>query len=884
MKKPIFAQDGEIAVSKIQFTDDTKLGSHALDFVYRDKLKATMMIELIHGIPDKLVWVIDPPMKDSRGIYPVVKDSKVSLQFQLQDKFNNNCHQDEIEIQLGTSNKLIFKDKNGALLPKRAKTDKNGIADYGMFIVAINSEKAPFPEPCTLNPMPCKGKCYGFLPVQAEATFEVYDGITRNILSEKIHFHVKCDNTIPIGIEIKCNSIDAENKFFNRHIVAGSKLPMFKVGAIAEDTFPVLDLGPNGIVMETMLIGRNETKNQTPTPLLDAESGVYTFDLHSPPTVGSYSLKFLHQPFGSSVPLLVSDPIFFKVVPSVPAVFQPLEPKPMQWVSNTSVQSSRTIVSNLHFVLVDKFKNAVAPARNPGEGDMDEDDKYSGTLTAQIFGLHNEPIDTLPKFTGRVRFLTFPIVNGECKITYLELAKNSPGEDGNKYKITFTPKFNIPIVVKTTSVPEEGEEAIETEVPLKNYEITFGFVNDVAKQGKMRALTNRMSDVQRKLNLIFVTRAKIEKVTKMHRECFEKVDRDLNNLITRNRSILEETIDENSAPETIRDLIRIKSGQLEDAREGSNSSNSQLPRFVIAPAPTEPDVVGKIVHLVKVESVEASRVLSWHVRGDLNCIVTNTTEKAKELDKRFNHSQQVWPMDSIPVRFKNFEQEKVPLPHTRCTEPFDVTGNPRWALSLVTFDPKTEHVARIVLNQMLGNLLIMDTMDDATNYRAQCTRQKVEVGTILTLRDARRLSAMGKFWWSWEQCTTSDQTRRVSFTSPLIQKLLISRVVRQSIYGYPYMEIHMDILWIFMSPKRLSMDFLFCNRNFQDFCVKYLNAEVTENVFSWISSNFNRHYEIRALILHLVFIKVEEKKRQQKFGNLNWWLIRQLTNFGLYFQ
>ena len=40
------------------------------------------------------------------------------------------------------------------------------------------------------------------------------------------------------------------------------------------------------------------------------------------------------------------------------------------------------------------------------------------------------------------------------------------------------------------------------------------------------------------------------------------------------------------------------------------------------------------------------------------------------------------------------------------------------------------------------------------------------------------------------------------------------RVVRKSIYGYPSMDIHMDFLWIFISPKRISMDFLFGNRNF----------------------------------------------------------------------
>ena len=764
-----------------------------------------MSIELIHGVPAKLVWFIDPPTNDSTGTIPIMKDSKMRVWFQLVDSFNNLCYQDGIRVQIGTSPKLFFKDLNDRPLSKHALTGKNGIADFGTFIVSIKEGEEP--GPCKeINR--CLGKCYGQLIVQARAVVEVSETEKIDILSEKCSLHVKCDNTIPTDFHILCDGMNYEKKSLHDKMTAGDKLPLFKVHLFAEDGTILTTLGPTGIFMETMMIGRSDTKASLIPTEFNQEQGQYSFDYNTPLICGNYQLRFGHTQFGTSVPIY-SDPVSFTVVPSHPVKFQPLDLFPEPWVSNTSDPSARVIASNLTFLLVDRHNNPIAIPPTPLE--IIEDDKYSGILTAQITGMNNEPIHTLPKFHGQIGSLSFPIAFGECTIPILELDEHSPGEDGCRYKILFTPKFNIPIMVKTFTfqpiVPRESDPAGEDltpadgerssaenpsaessqadegsvqtgedstltdapsadtplaesvpadgaarrtrtvmkEEPLRNYEMCFGFMKDVGKQVRMRQLTLRKSDINRKMRNIHTIRDQIRREEKDHKDRFNQVDVSFKHILNKNRDVVDDTITEESNPEMIRSLIREKSRQLESIREEGSSTSSQIPRFVIASAPNEPSVVGKIIHLVKVESLEASRLLSWYVRGDLNCIVTSNTAKARELDKRFNGNQQVWPIDNISRRFHTFRQDSVPLPHTRCRQSWHVTGNPRWALSLVSFEPRTESAARIVFNSMLNNVLVIDTIDDAIKYRSNCDREGIDTGTILTLKDGRRLAASGKF-------------------------------------------------------------------------------------------------------------------------------------------
>ena len=67
----------------------------------------------------------------------------------------------------------------------------------------------------------------------------------------------------------------------------------------------------------------------------------------------------------------------------------------------------------------------------------------------------------------------------------------------------------------------------------------------------------------------------------------------------------------------------------------------------LLPADPDPDVLGKIAHLALVHQDDIARVLSWHMLADMDCVVTMTTAKAKDLYHRTQGKQQVLPLDSI---------------------------------------------------------------------------------------------------------------------------------------------------------------------------------------------------------------------------------------------
>jgi len=55
----------------------------------------------------------------------------------------------------------------------------------------------------------------------------------------------------------------------------------------------------------------------------------------------------------------------------------------------------------------------------------------------------------------------------------------------------------------------------------------------------------------------------------------------------------------------------------------------------------------QVAHLAQVEDDDVARVLSWHMASDMDCVVTLTTSKAKQVYNESNGQQQVLPLDSI---------------------------------------------------------------------------------------------------------------------------------------------------------------------------------------------------------------------------------------------
>lgn len=55
----------------------------------------------------------------------------------------------------------------------------------------------------------------------------------------------------------------------------------------------------------------------------------------------------------------------------------------------------------------------------------------------------------------------------------------------------------------------------------------------------------------------------------------------------------------------------------------------------------------KVAHLAEVEDNTIAWVLSWHLMSEMDCVITKTTAKAKEVHAATGGSQQVLPIDSI---------------------------------------------------------------------------------------------------------------------------------------------------------------------------------------------------------------------------------------------
>lgn len=57
----------------------------------------------------------------------------------------------------------------------------------------------------------------------------------------------------------------------------------------------------------------------------------------------------------------------------------------------------------------------------------------------------------------------------------------------------------------------------------------------------------------------------------------------------------------------------------------------------------------QVGHLACVLDDDAARVISWHIRGDMDCVITKTTEAAQRIYKDTQGRQQVMALDSIFV-------------------------------------------------------------------------------------------------------------------------------------------------------------------------------------------------------------------------------------------
>uniref|UniRef100_A0A4W6CK50 Structural maintenance of chromosomes flexible hinge domain containing 1 n=1 Tax=Lates calcarifer TaxID=8187 RepID=A0A4W6CK50_LATCA len=171
--------------------------------------------------------------------------------------------------------------------------------------------------------------------------------------------------------------------------------------------------------------------------------------------------------------------------------------------------------------------------------------------------------------------------------------------------------------------------------------------------------------------------------------------------------------------------------------------------------------VPMVGHLACVLDDDAARVISWHIRGDMDCVITKTTEAAQRIYKDTQGRQQVMALDSIFVSPLNR-----PLPHIRNGHIlFNPPGNPVYARDLLIY-PHNKESCDIVFKNILGDTILIDDLDSGNKYRRTVVQNKIPCPTILT-REGDRISGKGKFGGAQNKAPQTNTS--LMFGAPLPQ-------------------------------------------------------------------------------------------------------------------
>ncbi|CAG5896193.1 unnamed protein product, partial [Menidia menidia] len=262
----------------------------------------------------------------------------------------------------------------------------------------------------------------------------------------------------------------------------------------------------------------------------------------------------------------------------------------------------------------------------------------------------------------------------------LAIMENSPGQNDSQYVLLFQPEVPLSITSGQVATTKQKEVALREELVRRNM--------DIVGPLSVSYFPNPFSV------LIFLSREEI--CAFVH-------------------SLKTSDIDK---------LLEEKKTQAENLQKQTRVSS--IPNNF-----SGPDVLGTVAHLAVVEDDEAARVISWHLRGDMDCVVTATTEAAQRIHKDTRGNQQVLPLDGF------LEPDDRPLPHLRNGHSlFDPPGNPVHARKLLIYPNEKEKCNK--------DTILMDDLDSATRYRKMLVERRIRCPAILT-RGGDLVSARGKF-------------------------------------------------------------------------------------------------------------------------------------------
>uniref|UniRef100_A0A8C7KNM4 Structural maintenance of chromosomes flexible hinge domain containing 1 n=1 Tax=Oncorhynchus kisutch TaxID=8019 RepID=A0A8C7KNM4_ONCKI len=508
---------------------------------------------------------------------------------------------------------------------------------------------------------------------------------------------------------------------------AGGTLTVFSVSVVSEEGSTIKNLNPANM---SMLLWKGEPSgtSRPPSgaaqlkcskPMEDEKVNSFHFrDKVIPDHVGKYTIQFVLCV--DKTKGLWSHQYVINVVPNDPVKLGPDLQPPTPVVVNNNVLDSRTLVEDMSLKLMDMYNNSAGL-------------ELSGKVVVTIKSSKGSSDKNLPLFEGKVKSLQFSLANGEAQITNLFIMENSPGQDGNEYVLLFRP-----------SVPGYGPKN-----PLAAFELPFRFYNDVENRKQMSELTKKKDQLKQTVDIY-------RSLFDTNRQLITELSNQVRNA-TNKESHLKSELGKNGM--AVAQLSSVSIGLyplIGQKTADAEKMKLQTRRVCAMPDPFRGnlDVLGKIGHLALVEDDDVATVISWHLLGDIDCVVTMTTVAARKIYDDTQGKQQVMPLDTVP------------LPHIRNgQDSFRPIGNPVFARDLLIFPENAEN-CHIVFGNLLGDTILTDDLDSANHYRKGVVQSKVPCPTLLT-RQGDRIRSNGKFGGLQNKAPPIERLRGQVFGAPL---------------------------------------------------------------------------------------------------------------------
>ncbi|XP_072544127.1 structural maintenance of chromosomes flexible hinge domain-containing protein 1 [Salminus brasiliensis] len=577
------------------------------------------------------------------------------------------------------------------------------------------------------QPVDPKGKaCFKLELVTApkgEHSLEFRGSFSRNsIPGPVVKLNVMPDPNNPVRL-----SVEYDNDAI---LIAGDTFPVFKVTVVSEEGGPVRNVSPGSL---TMLLWQGSAAGNRPPPEAltfkcskprekEKDDHFYFRDKEIPEQVGKYIVQFILVEKGKS---LWSSQIALNILHNKPVKLLPESPPATPVVSNSSA-SSRILLDSLCLRIMDKYNNPAGMGIN-------------GQVVVTVIGAEGGKAKDLPVFENKAKRLLFSLTDGEAMINDLALMENSPGCDGAEYTLQFQPVVEV-VGPSTTIAP---------------FNLPFRFYNDAENQKVMAEMSKKKDQLFHSIGLY---KGILETHTQLTSELESQV-RDAAGKETQFKSELSKSgIDISKLPSVsaIESLIAQKKAALERIQNAPRRKCTMPDPFK-----DSPDVLGKIAQLAQVEDDDAAKVISWHLLGDMDCVVTVTTAAAKKIYDDTQGRQQVMPLETVFWR-----PSSRPLPHIRNGESlFEPVGNPVFVRDLLIF-PKHEESCSKVFSSLIGDTILVDDLDSANHYRRGVVQNKVQCPTLLT-RQGERIRSNGKFGGLQNKAPSIEKLRGQVFGAPL---------------------------------------------------------------------------------------------------------------------